>query len=124
MPFERQFHTLLQKSYKNIIIKNMDSSIEVENFDTNFNLISTKKLLDGKFTFADVWFDITENNIVYGIINHDFGKTWTNPILDRTSSEHNFNCYSYKSATSDNKEHNHRVIFAQDKPFNILGIIK
>ena len=69
MPFVRQFHTLLQKSNQNIIIKNLDDSIEMQNFDTNFDLISTKKILDGKYSFVDVYFDINEDDTIYGIIN-------------------------------------------------------
>jgi len=338
MPFVRRFHTLLKSSNQNIIINNLDHSLKMQNFDYNFNLISSKKLLDGSYSFVDVWFDINEDNTIYGVINayknsilylyindkviirntllkydpnefniqflyiknkdcsthiiyylidkcninqctlihyyrernswvkkqidtvqyniltnfvvifenstptifylkvingyeelfvstfdldnkvwttpiqitnshkfkvylsvikcsngsyritysennsnkyycsyinvfidknafniinnkiisetiactfpiiiehkqilyiqwiefntlyycvsYDFGNNWTEPILDRTSSNHDFNCYSYKSITSDNNEFNNSVIFAQNEPFNILGIIK
>jgi hypothetical protein len=56
-------------------------------------------------------------------ISYDLGKTWTKPNLDKISSEHDFYCYSYKSNITYKKQDNFPIIFARDKPYQILGII-
>lgn len=69
MSFIRKFGTLIKKSNKNITNINLDNGIELYNYSPNFDLISSKKILDGAYSFTDVWFDINKNDTLYGIIN-------------------------------------------------------
>lgn len=106
--------------------------INVSINENTFNIINNKiisetvactfpNIIEHKQIFYIQWIEF---NILHYCISYNSGKNWAIPILDKTSSDHDFNCYSYKSITSDNNKYNHPVIFAQDKPFNILGIIK
>ena len=74
MSFIRKFATLIKKSNKNIININLDNGVELYNYSPDFNLILSKKILDGAYSFADVWFDINENDTLYGIINTQKNK--------------------------------------------------
>jgi len=73
MAFMRNFHTILQKSNNNICKIDCKDGITLSNYDYHFNLISQKKLLNGTFSFLDYWFDISENDKIYGIVNDKNG---------------------------------------------------
>lgn len=63
-----------------------------------------------------------EFNTLHYCASFDYGETWTQPMVDDTSLEHNFYCYTYKNNTFDRKHNTSPVIFACDNPSNILGI--
>jgi hypothetical protein len=69
MSFTRKFHTFIKKPHQNIVMKISDSCIEMQNFNSNFDLISSKKIIDGKYSFVETWFDINNDNTIYGVIN-------------------------------------------------------
>lgn len=72
MTFERKFNTLIQKYNKNIIIKISDNNITLQNLNSNFDLLSSREILNGNYSFIDVWFDINEDDdTIYGIINSE-----------------------------------------------------
>lgn len=77
MTFMRKFHTILQKSNNNICRIDSEDGITLSNYDNNFNLISQKKLLEGTFSFLDYWFDISENDRIYGIVNDKNGLLYS-----------------------------------------------
>lgn len=69
MSFIRKFETLMRKSNKDIANINLDKGIEVYNYSPEFNLISSKKILEGSYTFADLCFDINEDDTIYGLVS-------------------------------------------------------
>lgn len=69
MPFIKKFETIIYKSDKSISKLTTDNGVFFYNFDSDFNLISKKKILPGNYSFVDIWFDIDKNNHLYGLIN-------------------------------------------------------
>ncbi|MBN1038997.1 hypothetical protein DVW12_09815 [Clostridium botulinum] len=70
MTFLRTFDTLLHKSDNHFYKINSKNGITLYNYAYNFQLISSKKIIDGNFSFVDYWFDISTNDAIYGIINN------------------------------------------------------
>lgn len=73
MTFLRQFCTLLQKSNGNIYKIESKDGIILNSFNKNFELITSKKLLEGSFSFLSYWFDIAKDDNIYGVINDKNG---------------------------------------------------
>lgn len=69
MSFIRKFETLMRKSNKDIANINLDKGIEIYNYSPEFNLRSSQKILEGIYTFADLCFDINEDDTLYGLVS-------------------------------------------------------
>lgn len=74
MSFIENFESLIKKSNNYISNITLDDGITLYNYDSNFNLLSSKKLIDGDFSFADYWFDINKSDLLYGLINDKNGS--------------------------------------------------
>ncbi|MDR3596485.1 hypothetical protein [Clostridium sp.] len=99
MSFTRRFHTLIQKPNQNIIINSLDTSIKIQNFSLNSNLISSKKIISGKYSFIDVWFDIDEYGNVYGLINAEKNSLMHLYINDKVIIKNTLFKYDYNTFT-------------------------
>ena len=73
MSFIENFESLIEKSNNNISNITLDDGITLYNHDSNFKLLSSKKLIDGNYSFADYWFDINKSDVLYGLINDKNG---------------------------------------------------
>ena len=74
MTFMIKFNTIIKKSNDNFYEINSDDGINICFYDEKFELDCSKKILDGNFSFLDYWFDIKENDNVYGIVNNKNGS--------------------------------------------------
>lgn len=71
MSFIRKFESLIKKSNENIINIKLDDGVEIYNYSSDFKLISQKRLLAGNYSFADICFDINEDDTLYGVVNEN-----------------------------------------------------
>ena len=83
MTFMRKFDTLLHKSNGNLCKIDSQDGITIYNYDNNFNLLSSKKLMDGDLSFLDFWFDIDANDNIYGLINDKMGTLLSYKISNK-----------------------------------------
>lgn len=70
MTFMRKFDTIIQQSNKKISKITSDNGLTLYNYDQNYKLTNYKNILSGEFSFLDYWFDIDENDNIYGLV-HD-----------------------------------------------------
>lgn len=70
MTFTKRFETLLKKSNDHIIKFNLNSGINIEEYNQTGDLLYSKSLAKGNFTFVDFYFDIAKDDSLYGIINN------------------------------------------------------
>lgn len=73
MSFIDNFESLIETSNKDITNLKSDNGITIYNYDSNFKLLSSKKLLDGSYSFADYWLDISKLDMIYGLVNNKNG---------------------------------------------------
>lgn len=83
MAFMRKFDTLLHKSNNTMCKIDSQDGINLYNYDNHFNLLFSKKLQSGEFSFLDYWFDIDTKDNVYGIINDKKGTLLTLSITNK-----------------------------------------
>lgn len=83
MSFIENFESLIEKSNNDICNITLDEGINLYNYDSNFKLLSSKKLIDGNYSFADYWFDINSSDVLYGLINTKEGSIIHYYINDR-----------------------------------------
>ena len=74
MSFEKEFKTYLIKSNKNVSEISLINGVSLNNYDNKFNIISSKKIISGSQSFVDTYFDIDENDSIYGLINSKRGS--------------------------------------------------
>lgn len=67
--FIKKFEPMLIKSNKFITKISFDKGTIVYNFDNEYNLLSSYKILQDSYNFDDVWFDIYDNDNIYGLVN-------------------------------------------------------
>lgn len=70
MSFTKKFETIIKKSDNTITKFNVDSGIVLESLSNQYDLLHSKKIIDGDYSFADFFFDITNTDSIYGIINN------------------------------------------------------
>lgn len=83
MSFIENFESIIEKSNNDICNITLDEGITLYNYESNFKLLSSKKLIDGNYSFADYWFDINKLDILYGLINTKDGSIIHYYINDR-----------------------------------------
>lgn len=69
MSFVKKFKTLIKKSDDSLIEFNMDKGITITSFNPNHEILYSKKIFAGDYSFVDTYFDIDENDAIYGLIN-------------------------------------------------------
>lgn len=69
MTFTNKFDTLIKKSSNCISKISLDNGIILSNLNLNFEIVSSKKIIDGNYSFIDFWFDINEDDSIYGIVD-------------------------------------------------------
>lgn len=74
MSFEKEFKTYLVKSNNNISEISLLNGVSLNNYDNKFNINSSKKIISGSHSFVDTYFDIDENDSIYGLINSKRGS--------------------------------------------------
>lgn len=74
MPFIDKTSILIENSLnKNISLFELENDIIYTNMDSQLNVISSNSIIDGKFSFVDIWLDIDNNENIYGILNNKKG---------------------------------------------------
>lgn len=125
MSFLYEVYTLIRKSDKTLSIFNLDNNIVYKNFDCNLNNLYSENIIDGDFSFADTWFDIDDNDNIYGVVNNKKGKLVNidiknNNIKDTTIFKYDYYNYFIKfpfiKYTFDS---NHLIYYLGNKYNNI-----
>lgn len=96
MPFINKTEILIQKSNKNSTIFNLDKNIVYNSIDSNFNKLSSHKIIDGNYCFVDIWLDINNDDSIYGVINDKKGKLLNVNIKDDVIDKTTIIKYDYK----------------------------
>ena len=74
MTFIQNTEILIRKSDKCISKIFFNNGINIVNFDSNFELISSNKVIDNIKGSTDIWFDIDEQDNIYGIYDDKQGS--------------------------------------------------
>ncbi|MCR8744521.1 hypothetical protein [Romboutsia lituseburensis] len=74
MSFFNDAYIFIRKSDKTINVFDLNKHILYNRLDSNLNNLYSDIIIDGDFSFADTWFDITDNDTIYGVINDKKGK--------------------------------------------------
>lgn len=74
MTFIQNTEILIRKSDKCISKIFFKNGINIVNFDSNFELISSSKVIDNIKGSTDIWFDIDEQDNIYGIYDDKQGS--------------------------------------------------
>lgn len=67
--FIKKFEPLFIKSNKYISKISFHEGTIIYNYDNNFNLLSSYKILSNSYNFDDAWFDVSDNDDIYGLVN-------------------------------------------------------
>ncbi|EKQ54026.1 MULTISPECIES: hypothetical protein [unclassified Clostridium] len=116
MSFVRKFGTLLQKTNQDIVNIDIDDDIYIKTFNSNLQLISSKKILPGAYTFPDIWFDINKNDSIYGVANVNKNSIihfYINHkvIIKNTILEYDSSAFSIQFLYTKNIENNTHIIY-------------
>ncbi|MDD6770057.1 MAG: hypothetical protein SPJ62_12310 [Inconstantimicrobium porci] len=83
MSFSRNFITLIKNRNNDIFEINNQNGLIISRYGNKNKLIYSKKIFDGHFTFIDYWFEIDNNDNIYGIVNDKKGSLIYILIKDR-----------------------------------------
>lgn len=127
MAFLRKFTTIINKSDKEIYKIDSEDGINLSSYDINFNIIYSKKIIKGDYSFVDYWFDITSSNKLYGIINNKIDSLIYFHITDKIMIKNIFIKYNSKSTyikflyIKELKKSTHIIYYELDKlnPYNV-----
>lgn len=127
MTFVNKTKFILRKSDNNLVIFNIDDNIKYNVLDYNLDLITSKILYSGNFSYINCWFDIDKNDFIYGIINDSNGKLININIKDDVLKDYTLLKYDYMNfiikfpyiKILDNEEH--VIYFSINKKNKYLG---
>lgn len=69
MSFTNNFGTIIKRFDKKINTIFLDNGISYCRFNSNLDLIYRKEIINGYYSFADVWFDVNKDDTLYGLVN-------------------------------------------------------
>ncbi|HSQ34048.1 MAG TPA: hypothetical protein VLM81_04065, partial [Peptostreptococcaceae bacterium] len=127
MPFINKTEILIQKSNKNLTIFNLDKNIIYDSIDSNFNKLSSHKIIDGNYCFVDIWLDINNDDSIYGVINDKKGKLLNVNIKDDIIDKTTIIKYDYKDFfikfpyIKNTSEGNHLIYYSLNKSIFYLA---
>lgn len=73
MCFTRDFITILKNQNNDLYKIDSQNGLTISKYNSKNTLIYSKRLFTGSYTFIDYWFDIDNNDTVYGLINNKEG---------------------------------------------------
>lgn len=89
MPFLDKTSILIEHSTNNSLsIFELDDNIIYTNIDSSGKNVNSKILINGKYSFIDIWLDIDKNENIYGLLNNKKGKI-ENLTLDNDTLKRN-----------------------------------
>ncbi|MDK2564050.1 hypothetical protein QOZ84_10855 [Romboutsia sedimentorum] len=97
MSFFNKTYIFIRKLDETINILNFDKSIICNTMDSNFNNLYSINIIDGDYSFVDVWFEIDSSDNIYGILNNKKGKLLYINIKDKNIEENTLLKYDYKN---------------------------
>lgn len=71
MSFSYKFGTLLHKSDGSLSKIDSDNGLKIYNFDKKLNLKSSSLISSDNLSFIDYYFDINNNDKIYGLVSHE-----------------------------------------------------
>lgn len=74
MSFSRDFITILKNRNDDIYEIKSQNGLIISRYGKGNELVYSKKLFDGHFDFIDHWFEIDNNDAIYGIVNDKKGS--------------------------------------------------
>ena len=87
---------LIKKSNEDFIEFNLDCGIEYKFIQKDLQKIYSEELMDGSFSFVDIYMDIDNDDNIYGILNDKQGKICSISIDDHIKINTIFK-YDYKN---------------------------
>lgn len=100
MTFINKTKFIFKKSDNNLVVFNIDNNLEYKVLDNNLNELISDKLYNGKFSYVNTWFNIDENDLIYGIIDDSKGKlidiTINNEISNSTLLKYDYKNFIIK----------------------------
>lgn len=114
MSFTSDTEILIKNKDNKIKIFKMNSGLICYDIDSNFNESNLTKVMDGNYYFSDIYIDIDDNDIIYGIVNNK-GKLLTfvmdNDVITTTTTiKYDYNDFFVKFP-SITRTHNDTHIF-------------
>lgn len=97
MSFIDKTNILIKKNNGDLYYFDLDKDIILNKINNDNNLLISKKLLEGNYSFVDIWLDKNEKDNIYGIINDKKGKILNLNIEEDNINKHTMIKYDYKN---------------------------
>lgn len=127
MPFIDKTSILIENSIdQNLNLFELKDNIIYTKLDSNLNVIDSNILIDGRFSFIDIWLDIDNYSNIYGILNNKKGRLENLTIDNNNLKKDTIIKYDYKNFLikftyiKNIKNENHIVYYSINKkdPYN------
>ena len=96
MTFINKFDTLIKKSNNCTTKISLNNGIILSNLNLDMKLLYSKKIMYGNYSFIDYWFDINEDDSIYGIVTTKDKGLFYIYITDKVIVKNNIFKYDYK----------------------------
>lgn len=122
MPFIDKTSILIEDSInQNLSLFELKDNVIYTNMNSNLNVINSNVLIDGQYSFIDIWLDIDNNENIYGILNDKKGRL-ENLIINHNELKKDIIIkYDYKNFwikftyKKDFQDENHIVYYSINK---------
>ena len=97
MSFIDKTNILIKKNNNDLYYFDLDKDIIFSKISKVNNVLESKKLFNGDYSFVDIWLDTNEKDNIYGIINDKRGRILNLNINESSVDKHTMIKYDYKN---------------------------